>query len=48
MDLMPIVIVVVAIIALSIAWRIISGLIRFVVTFGIVAVAVYFVWMFLQ
>jgi hypothetical protein len=47
MDWGPIGVVVVALFALGLIWRVITGVIRLVVMLGIIAVAAYFLWNYL-
>ena len=47
-DLPPFVVIILAIIAIWLVWRIVTGLIRFVLTLAIVGVALYFLWMFAE
>jgi hypothetical protein len=48
MEWSPLIVIVVAVIAIGIVWRIISGIIRLVFTIGILAVAAYLIYSFLR
>ena len=47
-DLPPFVVIILAIVAIWLVWRIVTGLIRFALTLAIVGVALYFLWMFAE
>jgi hypothetical protein len=47
-DLSPIIIIVIAIVALGLLWRVITGMIRLVLSLVVVAVVIYFLWTFLS
>jgi hypothetical protein len=47
-DLSPIIIIVIAIVALGLLWRVITGTIRLVLSLVVVAAVVYFLWTFLS
>jgi hypothetical protein len=47
-DLPPFVVIIVAIVAIWVVWRVVAGLIRFVLTLAIVGVVLYFLWMFAE
>jgi hypothetical protein len=44
-ELSPFVVILVAVIALWLVWRVITGIIRFVIMLAVLAVALYLVWM---
>jgi hypothetical protein len=44
-ELSPFVVIIVAVIILWLVWRVITGIIRFVIMLAVVAVALYLVWM---
>lgn len=46
-NLSPIITIVIAIIVLSLIWRVVAGLIKFVLMLAVVAVAAYFLWGFI-
>jgi hypothetical protein len=43
-ELSPFIVVIVAVLLLWVAWRVISGLIRLVVTVAVILIALYIVW----
>jgi hypothetical protein len=47
-DLSPIIIIVIAVVALGLLWRVITGTIRLVLSLVVVAAVVYFLWTFLS
>jgi hypothetical protein len=47
-DLPPFVVIIVAIVAIWVVWRVVAGLIRFVLTLAIVGVVLYFLLMFAE
>lgn len=46
-NLSPIITIVIAIIVLGLIWRVVAGLIKFVLMLAVVAIAAYFLWGFI-
>lgn len=44
-ELSPFVVIIVAVIVLWLIWRVITGVIRFVIMLAVIAIALYLVWM---
>lgn len=47
-NLTPIIVLVVAVLAIGFIWRIVTGIIRLILTLGVIAVGIYLIWLFLQ
>lgn len=47
LNLAPIVVIIIAIVAIGFVWKVITGVIRLVLTLGILAVGAYFLYMYL-
>jgi hypothetical protein len=46
-DVTPIIVIVVALFAIGLVWKVITGVIRLIITVGVIAVAAYFLWNYL-
>jgi hypothetical protein len=44
-ELSPFVVIIIAVIVLWLVWRVITGIIRFVIMLAVIGVAIYVVWM---
>ncbi len=47
MDLQPVIAIVVGLIIIGIIWKVITGIIRLVLTVGLIGIILYFVWPYL-
>jgi hypothetical protein len=46
-DITPVVVVVVALFAIGLIWKIISGIIRLIIIIGVIGATAYFLWSYL-